>query len=59
MMFCPIPDGTDVTATTGGAVGAFFCADHTHFEQAGAMQIAGVIAQALRDQGIALAAYLR
>ncbi|GAA2630194.1 cellulose binding domain-containing protein [Paractinoplanes durhamensis] len=44
---------------TQGAVGAFFCADHTHFEAAGAQQIAGLIATALREQGIALAAYLK
>jgi lysophospholipase L1-like esterase len=43
---------------TSGAVGAFFCNDHTHFEAAGAQQIARLIAQALRDQGIALASYL-
>ncbi|GIH02164.1 hypothetical protein Rhe02_02310 [Rhizocola hellebori] len=41
-----------------GAVGAFFCQDHTHFETAGARQIAGVVARALRDQQIPLAAYL-
>lgn len=43
---------------TSGAVGAFFCNDHTHFEAAGAKQIAGVVAKALRDQGIDLAAHL-
>jgi lysophospholipase L1-like esterase len=42
-----------------GTVGAFFCADHTHFEAAGARQIAGLIATALREQGIPLAAWLR
>jgi lysophospholipase L1-like esterase len=42
-----------------GPVGAFFCNDHTHFEAAGARQIAGVVAQALRNQRIPLAAYLR
>jgi len=42
-----------------GAVGAFFCNDHTHFEAAGARQIAGLIATALREGGIPLAAYLR
>ncbi|MBO4164556.1 cellulose binding domain-containing protein [Micromonospora antibiotica] len=42
-----------------GAVGAFFCADHTHFETAGARQIAGVVATALRNQQLGLAAYLR
>ncbi len=44
---------------TSGAVGAFFCNDHTHFEAAGARQVAGVVARALRDQRIPLAAYLR
>jgi lysophospholipase L1-like esterase len=42
---------------TTGAVGAFFCNDHTHFEAAGAKQIAGLIATALREQNIPLAAY--
>ncbi|GIF06823.1 GDSL-type esterase/lipase family protein [Actinoplanes siamensis] len=44
---------------TTGAVGAFFCNDHTHFEAAGAKQIAGLIATALREQNLPLAAYLR
>ncbi|ANN18315.1 carbohydrate esterase [Amycolatopsis orientalis] len=44
---------------TRGPVGAFFCADHTHFEAAGARQIAGVVAKAVRDQKIPLASYLR
>jgi hypothetical protein len=48
-----------VGPTTGGAVGAFFCDDHTHLEDAGAVRIAGVVAKALRDQGIGLAALLR
>jgi lysophospholipase L1-like esterase len=55
--FCPIPGG-DVSASTTGPVGDFFCADHTHFEAAGAARIAGLVAQALRDQSIALAAWL-
>ncbi|MFG1838978.1 cellulose binding domain-containing protein [Micromonospora sp. NPDC049175] len=42
-----------------GAVGAFFCNDHTHFEAAGARQIAGLIATALRAQNIPLSAHLR
>jgi lysophospholipase L1-like esterase len=44
---------------TTGAVGAFFCNDHTHFEKAGALQIVSTVAKALRDQGIGLAAYLK
>jgi lysophospholipase L1-like esterase len=44
---------------TSGAVGAFFCNDHTHFETYGAQQIAALVAGALRSQGIPLSAYLR
>jgi lysophospholipase L1-like esterase len=44
---------------TTGTVGAFFCADHTHFELAGAQQIAGLIATALKAQKIALSSYLK
>ncbi len=44
---------------SSGPVGAFFCNDHTHFEAAGARQIAGVVTKALRDQQIPLAAYLK
>ncbi|MEU4238924.1 SGNH/GDSL hydrolase family protein [Actinoplanes sp. NPDC026619] len=43
---------------TSGAVGAFFCNDHTHFETYGAQQIARLVASALRSQNIPLAAYL-
>ena len=44
---------------TRGAVGAFFCNDHTHFEVAGARQIAGVVTKALRDQRLPLASHLK
>jgi lysophospholipase L1-like esterase len=43
---------------SSGAVGAFFCDDHTHFETQGARQIAGVVATAVRNQQLGLAAYL-
>jgi uncharacterized repeat protein (TIGR02543 family) len=57
--FCPLPNGaSDVSSTTGGAVGAFFCDDHTHLETSGAGVIAGLVAKAVRDQGIGLASYL-
>jgi uncharacterized repeat protein (TIGR02543 family) len=57
--FCPLPNGaTDVSSTTGGAVGAFFCDDHTHLETSGAVTIAGLVAKAIKDQGIGLASYL-
>ncbi|XVS67511.1 RICIN domain-containing protein [Actinosynnema sp. CA-299493] len=42
-----------------GAVGAFFCNDHTHFEAAGAARIAETVAAALREQSIGLASSLR
>ena len=57
--FCPIPGGSDVTATTGGAVGTFFCDDHTHFDTTGATQIAALVAGALSAQSIGLSAYLK
>ncbi|MES1165750.1 MAG: carbohydrate esterase [Verrucomicrobiota bacterium] len=54
--FCP--NAADYTSTTS-AFGKFFCNDHTHFEAAGAAQVAAVVAMALRDQQIPLAAYLK
>ena len=57
--FCPIPGGSDVSASTGGAVGTFFCDDHTHFDTPGATQIAALVAGALSAQGIGLSAYLK
>ena len=56
--FCPVTGG-DVSADTTGPVGDFFCDDHTHFSPSGAVEVAGLVAQALRDQGIPLAAYLK
>ncbi len=55
--FCPIPGG-DVSATTTGAVGTFFCDDHTHFDTTGADQIAKLVTGALKSQNIPLAQYL-
>jgi lysophospholipase L1-like esterase len=51
------PNSADYTSTTS-KLGQFFCEDHTHFEAAGAKQIAQTVARALQDQGIGLAAYL-
>jgi lysophospholipase L1-like esterase len=51
------PNSADYTSTTS-AVGKFFCEDHTHFESAGAKQIAGVVANAIKTQVPALAPYL-
>ncbi|HYQ15067.1 MAG TPA: GDSL-type esterase/lipase family protein [Polyangiaceae bacterium] len=52
--FCPNNDDY-----TTGELGAFFCEDHTHFEAAGAVKIAGLVGQALEDQGLSLASYLK
>jgi len=52
------PNDANYTSTTS-ALGKFFCDDHTHFEAAGAVQIAGLVAKALKDQGIGLAAFLK
>jgi lysophospholipase L1-like esterase len=51
------PNSNDYTSTTS-KLGLFFCNDHTHFEAAGALQIAKTAAQALKDQSIPLASYL-
>jgi lysophospholipase L1-like esterase len=51
------PNSADYTSTTS-KVGQFFCQDHTHFQLAGAKQIAQVIVTALKDQGIGLGAYV-
>ncbi|HEV8548165.1 MAG TPA: hypothetical protein VGQ57_04035, partial [Polyangiaceae bacterium] len=56
--FCPLAGG-DVSASTTGPVGDFFCDDHTHFDTPGATQIAGLVATALTEQGIGLASYLK
>jgi lysophospholipase L1-like esterase len=56
--FCPIAGG-DVSAATTGPVGDFFCDDHTHFSPTGAVTISDVVARALVEQQIPLAAYLR
>jgi lysophospholipase L1-like esterase len=56
--FCPIPGG-DVSAATTGPVGDFFCDDHTHFSPTGAVAISDVVARALVEQQMPLAAYLR
>jgi lysophospholipase L1-like esterase len=52
--FCP--NNEDYST---GALGDFFCQDHTHFEAAGAKQVAALVAQAIKEQGLGLAAYLR
>ena len=58
LAFCPVAGG-DVSANTGGAVGDFFCDDHTHFDTPGAKKISELIADELRAQGVALANYIK
>lgn len=59
LSFCPLPAGqSDVSASTGGPVGEFFCDDHTHFDTKGAKQIAQTLVEALVEQGIGLAEYV-
>jgi len=56
--FCPMGADATATFTANTPVGNFFCNDHTHFEAAGATQIAGLVAKAIKDQGFPLASYL-
>ena len=49
------PNDSDYGA---GKVGAFFCEDHTHFETAGAAEIAKLVAKAVADAKLPLAANL-
>ncbi len=56
--FCPIPGG-DVSASTTGPVGDFFCDDHTHFSASGAPDIAALVAGGIRTESLGLAAYLK
>lgn len=55
--FCPVPGG-DVSASTGGAVGEFFCDDHTHFSDSGARAIAELVSEGLADLNVGLSSYL-
>jgi lysophospholipase L1-like esterase len=52
--FCPNDENYGA-----GKVGDFFCADHTHFEAAGAKQIASLVSGALPSAGPSLAPYLK
>lgn len=52
--FCPNDENYDA-----GKVGDFFCKDHTHFEAAGAKQIAGLVAGALATTAPPLAKYVK
>jgi len=52
------PNSADYTSTTS-KVGVFFCNDHTHFAEPGAIEIARVATTALVNQSIGLASFLK
>lgn len=56
--FCPISGGS-VSAGTGGAVGAFFCEDNTHFDLGGAKDIGSLVVQGIRDLNLPLTQHLK
>lgn len=57
LAFCPVAGG-GVSAATTGAVGEFFCDDHTHFDYPGAREMGALITNELKSQFIPLAEYL-
>jgi lysophospholipase L1-like esterase len=56
--FCPVAGG-DVSASTGGAVGEYFCDDHTHFSTSGAQDMAGLVVELLVDAGVGLVSHVK
>lgn len=56
--FCPVPGG-DVSASTGGAVGDYFCDDHTHFSSTGAADVASLVAELLRAANVPFVSHLK
>ncbi len=56
--FCPVSGG-DVSADTTGAVGDFFCDDHTHFSESGAVDIASLVVELLMAQNISVVSHLK
>ncbi len=56
--FCPVAGG-DVTASTGGAVGDYFCDDHTHFSGVGAADIAALVVDLLEQTDVTFTSHLK
>jgi lysophospholipase L1-like esterase len=56
--FCPVPGG-DVSSSTTGPVGEFFCDDHTHFSSNGAVSIGELVVSGIVDLDLALSGYLK
>jgi lysophospholipase L1-like esterase len=55
--FCPVAGG-DVNASTGGAVGDYFCDDHTHFSTTGAADMAALVVELMRQTGVSFLSHL-
>lgn len=56
--FCPVAGG-DVSASTGGAVGEYFCDDHTHFSASGALDIASLVVELMHDAGVPFISHVK
>jgi lysophospholipase L1-like esterase len=56
--FCPVPGG-DVNAQTGGAVGEYFCDDHTHFSSSGAVDMAAVVVELMKKANLPFVSHLK
>lgn len=56
--FCPVPGGA-VNASTGGAVGEYFCDDHTHFSSSGATDMAAVVVELMKKANLPFVSHLK
>jgi lysophospholipase L1-like esterase len=56
--FCPVSGG-DVSATTTGPVGDYFCDDHTHFSSSGAVDIASLVVELLITSDLLITTHLQ
>lgn len=56
--FCPVPGGA-VNASTGGAVGEYFCDDHTHFSSSGAADMAAVVVELMKKANLTFVSHLK
>jgi lysophospholipase L1-like esterase len=56
--FCPVAGG-DVSASTTGPVGDYFCDDHTHFSSSGAVDIAALVVELMVDAGVSFTSHLK
>lgn len=56
--FCPVAGG-DVSASTGGAVGEYFCDDHTHFSTSGSLDVASLVVELMIDAGVPFTSHVK